>query len=154
MPVKAVLSHGGERHSLQKVIVITTKISLESSFARSITSYLNLANDDLSSEIKTRLEFSRKLAISQAKRTSVANINGGSSILSLMNNSGEFWPKIFGMASIIVLFAGLIVIDEVQSDNRAIELANIDQAILTDWLPPSAYLDQGFIQYLKTSEKN
>jgi hypothetical protein len=35
------------------------------------------------------------------------------------------------------------------NDNRAKELAEIDAAILTDDLPPAAYTDPGFAQFLK-----
>ena len=46
---------------------------------------------------------------------------------------------------------GLIAINVIQDDNRASELAEIDAALLTDDLPPSAYADPGFSQFLKIS---
>jgi hypothetical protein len=48
-----------------------------------------------------------------------------------------------------VLAVGLFVIDGVQSEQRAQELAEIDAAILTDDLPPSAYADPGFAHFVK-----
>jgi hypothetical protein len=39
-----------------------------------------------------------------------------------------------------------------QDDNRAEELAAIDSALLTDDLPPAAYTDPGFAQYLKPAD--
>jgi hypothetical protein len=49
-----------------------------------------------------------------------------------------------------VLAAGLVTIHVVQNDRRASEVAEVDEAILTDDLPPSAYADPGFAQYLKS----
>jgi hypothetical protein len=37
----------------------------------------------------------------------------------------------------------------VQNEHRAHEVAEVDAALLTDDLPPSAYADPGFIQFLK-----
>jgi len=42
-----------------------------------------------------------------------------------------------------------LVINIIQDDLSARELADIDTAILTDDLPPAAYIDVGFAQFLK-----
>jgi hypothetical protein len=43
-----------------------------------------------------------------------------------------------------------VLIYNFQSDRRATELAEVDAALLTDELPPAAYADPGFLQFLKT----
>jgi hypothetical protein len=50
-----------------------------------------------------------------------------------------------------VLLAGLVTIHVVQNEYRARELAEIDAALLTDDLPPAAYADPGFVQFLKST---
>jgi len=42
----------------------------------------------------------------------------------------------------------LMVIYEFQNDLRARELADVDQALLLDDLPPDAYTDPGFLKFL------
>jgi hypothetical protein len=42
------------------------------------------------------------------------------------------------------------LIHSAQTDRRASELAEVDAALLTDDLPPSAYADPGFVQFLKS----
>jgi hypothetical protein len=59
------------------------------------------------------------------------------------------WGQIIGAVALAVLAVGLFVIDGVQSEQRAQELAEIDAAILTDDLPPSAYADPGFAHFVK-----
>jgi hypothetical protein len=49
-----------------------------------------------------------------------------------------------------VLAAGLVLIHTVQTDRRASELAEVDVQLLTDDLPPQAYADPGFAQFLRT----
>ena len=46
-------------------------------------------------------------------------------------------------------YAGLgLSINVIQNDNRAEEVAEVDAALLTDDLPPAAYADPGFMQFL------
>jgi hypothetical protein len=52
---------------------------------------------------------------------------------------------------LLALVFGLVVINTVQNDNHANELAEVDSALLTDDLPPSAYTDPGFAQFLKVN---
>jgi hypothetical protein len=51
---------------------------------------------------------------------------------------------------LIALVAGLITISVMQDEDRASELAEVDAALLTDDLPPAAYTDPGFAQFLKS----
>jgi hypothetical protein len=50
----------------------------------------------------------------------------------------------------VALVAGLLFINAEQNDDRARELAEVDVALLTDELPPAAFADPGFLQFLKT----
>ena len=55
------------------------------------------------------------------------------------------------MIPMALLVVGLFTINMVQSANRDQELAEVDVALLTDTLPPEAFSDPGFIQFLKAS---
>ena len=54
----------------------------------------------------------------------------------------------------MALAAGLVAINVVQNEYRAQEVAEVDAALLTDDLPPAAYSDPGFVQFLKTSAQS
>jgi len=43
-----------------------------------------------------------------------------------------------------------VTIHVIQNERRASEVAEVDAAILTDELPPAAYADPGFVQFLKS----
>ena len=64
---------------------------------------------------------------------------------------GRWWTRIGSVLPLIALVGGLVAISVMQDDNRANELAEVDSALLTDDLPPAAYTDPGFAQFLKTS---
>lgn len=69
----------------------------------------------------------------------------------LNDNSTSWWTRIISIAVAVALAAGLIAIDVNQDDQHAAEVADVDTALLTDALPPQAYADPGFAQFLKTS---
>jgi hypothetical protein len=52
--------------------------------------------------------------------------------------------------ALLALVAGLLFINSIQNEDRARELAEVDVALLTDELPPAAFSDPGFLQFLKT----
>lgn len=74
---------------------------------------------------------------------------GALGLVMLGWRGSPLWGQIIGAAALAVLAAGLFVIDGVQSEQRAQELAEIDAAILIDDLPPSAYTDPGFAHFVK-----
>ena len=59
----------------------------------------------------------------------------------------EFWHAFSRNKGAV---AGLMFINAEQNDDRARELAEVDVALLTDELPPAAFADPGFLQFLKT----
>ena len=61
-----------------------------------------------------------------------------------------FWGRAGSAFLLAALAAGLITINIVQNDDRAVDVADLDAALLTDDLPPQAYTDPGFLQFLKT----
>ena len=69
---------------------------------------------------------------------------GGAALL------GSVWWNRFGaVLPLVALVVGLVSISVWQEDQRFKELAEVDSALLTDDLPPAAYTDPGFAQFLK-----
>jgi hypothetical protein len=68
---------------------------------------------------------------------------GGDDGLGWLGRIGSVLP-------LVALVAGLLFINSMQNEDRARELAEVDVALLTDDLPPAAFADPGFLQFLKT----
>jgi hypothetical protein len=64
---------------------------------------------------------------------------------------GWFGRLSSGLA-LLLLVVGMLGISEAQNELRARELAAVDLALLTDDLPPAAFADPGFLQFLQTDE--
>jgi hypothetical protein len=60
-----------------------------------------------------------------------------------------FWTRASALLPLLALVLGLATIGALQDQERAYELAEVDAELLTADLPPTAYTDPGFLQYLK-----
>jgi len=120
-----------------------------------LASYLSLGTDELPHDISERLRVARIQALSQRKISKMKSAhsvvpNGGSAALTWGHEEGlGLWGRIGSIVPLIALVVGLLFINSIQNDNRARELAEVDVAILTDVLPPAAFADPGFIEFLK-----
>ena len=132
---------------------------LQDRFALKTVSYLSAGTANLPRDISERLRAARAQAVSQRKiaRTQTAGnvVNTGTSAaLTWGTDEGlSWWGRIGSVLPLIALVVGLLAINSFQNDNRAQELAEVDSALLTDELPPAAFADPGFVQFLKVTRQ-
>lgn len=67
------------------------------------------------------------------------------------HDSHTLWKRLGGLSMVIALALGLWMINTIQGDISLQEAAEIDRILLTDDLPPAAYVDPGFKYFLKLS---
>lgn len=140
--------------SLQKRSAI-----LQDRFGFRTAAYLSAGTAELPRDISERLRSARVQAVSQRKiphaQTAGGMVqSGGSAALTWVSGEGfSWWSRIGSVLPLIALVAGLLAINSFQSDNRTQELAEVDAALLTDDLPPAAFADPGFVQFLKTGRQ-
>ncbi len=124
--------------------------------ARHIAIRLNDDATHLPHDISERLRVARLQAVNRHKEILVTapsswhEHNFGGALISKLGAWGHGWGSRLGAASLLLALAsGLLVIDTLQDEQKVREMADIDSALLTDDLPPAAYLDVGFAQFLK-----
>lgn len=133
-------------------------------FGLVIAARLSDASNQLPHDIYERLRASRMQALGKRKVAAVRTASsitasGSAAAITFGDASGgsssdekfSLWNAIASALPLIALIVGLISVNIVQNNNRAGELAEIDAALLTDDLPPIAYTDSGFVQFLKAS---
>ena len=133
--------------------------ALQQQYARHITQRLTASTGELPYDISERLRAARMQALAKRKVLSLQTApavatSGNSATLTLGGGGGggfSLWRQIASALPLIALVAGLVAINIIQDDDRLSELAEVDAAMLTDDLPPDAYADPGFVQFLKTS---
>jgi hypothetical protein len=123
-------------------------------FAKRIAARLDASCHDIPRDIQERLRTSRMRALEIAQRSAVLQSaviaqNNGSALLSLGDEGLSWRNRLASLIPLVALIVGLVIIQNVLEDNRAGELAEVDSAMLQDDLPPTAYADPGFLQFLK-----
>ena len=125
-------------------------------FALRLTARLSDAADELPYDISERLRATRERALGKRR---IATMRVGSKLavsgigaeVALGSGYPSWWNRLASVVPLLALVVGLISINIIQDEDSTNELAEIDAALLTDDLPPAAYADPGFAQFLKTS---
>jgi hypothetical protein len=124
----------------------------EDELAARIARLLDEGTERLSAEQRGRLAQARRLALSkQQARTAPVPVP------ALAGPIARFTEQsVFGVRYVIpfaALLLGLIGVVYVHTGGVASDIADIDAGLLTDELPISAFLDQGFDSWLKRSSR-
>jgi hypothetical protein len=61
----------------------------------------------------------------------------------------NLWRILASALPLVALVMGLILVQAIQQEITESDIASIDSALLLDDLPPDAYTDPGFLQFLK-----
>jgi protein-S-isoprenylcysteine O-methyltransferase Ste14 len=137
--------------------------TLQARFGLRMAAALNeQADTALSTDIETRLRFAREQAMARAKvsKAQVASVSApavlgnGSSTASLGGGSSpDWWTRLGVLLPLVVLVLGLLWIDRAHTRAQIQAAAEVDADLLADDLPPEAYRDPGFAEYLKSSRR-
>ncbi len=130
---------------------------LQERYALKLAAHLSDGADDLPHDISERLRIARTQAVARRKRTAddrttVPLGSGPTAVLGSLEEHVGWWSRIGAALPLLALVLGLIVIQSALDDRIAKEMAQVDAALLTDDLPPAAYADPGFLQFLKTRD--
>jgi hypothetical protein len=128
-------------------------LARQDQFGRRIATRLDAGADELPHDITERLRAARIQAVARQQAAlqaaSTVSTSGGQAALS-GDEHVSLWHRLASALPLIALAAGLVTIHVVQNERRAREVADVDAALLTDDLPPAAYADPGFVQFLKS----
>jgi hypothetical protein len=137
--------------------------ALQARFALRVAAHLTEAVEGAAPDVSERLRFAREQALQRARtarhgaETQVApsvQVAGGRAAALLLGGGGSpCWLKLASLVPLVMLIAGLSVIEEIHDRSQIAAAADIDVALLSDKLPPDAYRDPGFVEFLKTAEE-
>lgn len=140
----------------------TARQALEDRIAARLTAALTEYQAcDLPADIDARLRFAHERALAaarlaQAQRApapAVLGASGGAALLGVAGGSSDvpWWLRLGSLVPLAVLLGGLLLIDNHYLRTQIDAAVEVDTAILVDDLPPEAYRDRGFVEYLKSS---
>jgi hypothetical protein len=129
--------------------------SFEARFAMRVSARLSEQAQSVSPDIAERLRFAREQALARATvARSAALAQSAPSVVgagaALLGAAGGWWVRVASVLPLLALIAGLVLIQRWQTDAQISVAAEVDAALLADTLPPTAYSDAGFVEFLKT----
>jgi len=132
---------------------------LQARFALGIAARLSEGAQQAPRDIAERLRFAREQALQRGRAarspallpTALAVPNGGPALVMHGPRSTPWWLRLASVLPLCALVAGLLLIQESNTRAQISAAAEVDAALLSDDLPPTAYADPGFGEFLKTS---
>ena len=139
---------------LKKPLTVTpaNAQNLEREFARRALAHLGGRDPQVRPHIERGLSASRWQAVEAATRA--RRLKAMATAASLAATTGTanltpWWARFASFLPALALTLGLIAIDQLNLMQRIEAAAEIDAALLADDLPPAAYADPGFAEFMK-----
>ena len=129
--------------------------ALEGQLALRLAAHLSRGAQDLPHDITERLRFGRERALA-SRRTAVqpqfapAVLQAGRA--AVLGGPPSVWLRLVSGLPLVMLVAGLVFIQHHHDLQQVAVAAEIDSALLADALPPTAYGDPGFSEFLRSGE--
>ncbi len=145
-------------HTKSTYSPVPDRDGLEARFGVRVASMLGERAMSTAPDITERLRFAREQALTRAQAArrqatapgAVVVGRGGSATLA--SHLG-WWVKLGSAMPLALLVFGLMGIAHVHDRDQIAAVAEVDAALLSDDLPPAAYTDPGFAEYLKTTRE-
>ncbi|WP_077032638.1 DUF3619 family protein [Pelomonas sp. KK5] len=143
-------------HSSQELDARVTRFGLR------VAAGLTERSNDIPVDVSERLRFAREQAMAKAQaarktetataRPSVFRTGGATLALGGAGRPSR-WFKFASALPLLALVAGLLAIQVGQWQQQVNAAADIDTRLLSDNLPPAAYSDPGFSEYLSDEQE-
>lgn len=139
------------KNSQTSATAITADMDL---WGQTLAAQLNVSSQDLGHDLSERLRVSRQLALKsrpmpqRLMRHSLA-VQANGTLSGLPDEGLNLWRILVSALPLLALVSGLMLIQNLQQDMAETDIASLDSALLLDELPPDAYTDPGFVQFMK-----
>ncbi|MDR7331428.1 DUF3619 family protein [Roseateles asaccharophilus] len=144
-------------------------------FGRGVGAALTERSASLPHDVSERLRFGREQALARAAQAraaaaataiaSPATAQVGATLAlgghggSMMGPTGSrpggagLWSMLMSALPVLLLVAGLMLMEMGQENEQIAAAAEVDTALLSDSLPPAAFTDPGFSEFLRDAEE-
>jgi hypothetical protein len=126
-----------------------------------VSARLSEGTEQLPHDVTERLRHARQVALAHRQTASLVQVNAAATGLSStatlsFSGSGKgksWWTSLTALVPLAALLVGLGLIEHFHVQDQIAAAAEVDSALLSDDLPPAAYSDPGFVEFLKTSRE-
>ncbi len=134
---------------------VADRHAIEARLGARLAGSLTVQAQTVPHDVAERLRFAREQALMRAHEARqvqavgvVARSGAGAAVLAGL--SVPWWQRAAALLPLLLLVVGLVAIDHWTARESVMAAADIDAQLLADNLPPSAYSDPGFAEYLRT----
>lgn len=108
-------------------------------------------------DVAERLRVAREQAVARARRALPAAQTAGAATVvgvargaALLGAPVPWWQRAASVLPLLVLLIGLLAVEQVAEREQVLGAADVDTMLLTGDLPPAAYADPGFGEFLRS----
>jgi hypothetical protein len=136
---------------------LSDSAALQARFGVRVAAALSGQAAQLPHDVLERLRVSRDQAVVRARHMRLATappaveVTGWQGSAAVLGGDARWWQRAAAMLPLVVLVVGLVLINEWTTREQVLAAAEIDAQLLADDLPPSAYSDPGFAEFLRSS---
>lgn len=125
---------------------------MDARFGLRVAALLSERSERLPHDVSERLKVARQQAIGARRRPAAAAAEAGhrNGATIALGGGEPRWLRWLSVLPALALVAGLFLIQHEHRQEQIEVAADVDAALLGDDLPPAAYRDAGFVEYLKT----
>lgn len=130
--------------------------ALQARFGSRVAAALSERSTAVPHDIGERLRVARDQAVARARLSRLAAATAGhvgvtSQGTLVLGGFVPWWQRALSVLPLAVLVAGLLLANRWVLQEQVLDSAEIDAVLLADDLPPDAYSDPGFGEYLRTA---
>lgn len=130
--------------------------ALEARLGARLAAGLSVQAERVPHDIGERLRVSREQAVARARMVRLAAPAGGTILgvspagVATFGGFVPWWQRAASVLPLVMLVLGMLAIDHWSMREQVLAAADIDAQLLSDDLPPAAYSDPGFAEFLRT----
>lgn len=149
---------------MKKSVVISPELEARAhQFGQRIAAALTQKNAQPPHDVAERLRFAREAALARAQAARAARsqlvVSAGNVVLGqtlALGGGGQDrsgFSKWISLVPLALLIAGLLLVQRGQLHEQIQATAEMDTALLSDQVPPAAYSDPGFAEFLHAEKE-
>lgn len=135
---------------------LTDPHATEARLAMRLAAGLKAGAEMVPHDVAERLRVAREQALARSRQVRLATPAAFSAVgvsaagAAILGGFAPWWQRAASLLPLLLLVSGLVLIDHWVLREQVLAAADIDAQLLSDNLPPAAYSDPGFVEYLRT----
>ena len=132
--------------------------ALQARLAWRVSACLTERAERLPQDVTERLRVAREQAVRRTPQVRQAGVAAAPVIVAWPRGAAalgappSWWLRLASVLPLLLLVVGLVLIQQLHERAEIDAAADVDAALLADDLPPAAYDDPGFLEYMKHTE--